>query len=100
MSMGKTIRDLMKERNMTQKELADKINVTEASISRYIKEERIPRIDVLVNIARVFNVSVEFLKGIDEVDCEFEKIKRIVARNSDSMTAEQKKELALMLLKD
>lgn len=99
MSMGKIIRDLMKESNMTQKELATKINVTEASMSRYLKDERIPRIDVLVNIARVFNVSVEYLKGIDEVD-DFDKIKRIVARNASSMTEEQKYELAKMLLKD
>lgn len=99
MSMGKIIRDLMKESNMTQKELATKINVTEASMSRYLKDERIPRIDVLVNIARVFNVSVEYLKGIDEVT-EYEKIKRIVARNASSMTDEQKMELAKMLLKD
>lgn len=91
--------ELMKQEGLSQKELAEKINVTEASMSRYIKGERIPRIDVLVKLANVFNVSIEYLQGLKEVD-DFNEIKRIVARNSKNMTDEQKIELAKMLLKD
>lgn len=91
--------ELMKQEGLSQKELAEKINVTEASMSRYIKGERIPRIDVLVKLANVFNVSIEYLQGLKEVD-DFNEIKRIVARNSKKMTDEQKMELAKMLLKD
>lgn len=91
--------ELMKQEGLSQKELAEKINVTEASMSRYIKGERIPRIDVLVKLANVFNVSIEYLQGLKEVD-DFNEIKRIVARNSKKMTDQQKMELAKMLLKD
>lgn len=91
--------ELMKQEGLSQKELAEKINVTEASMSRYIKGERIPRIDVLVKLANVFNVSIEYLQGLKEVD-DFNEIKRIVARNSKNMTDAQKMELAKMLLKD
>lgn len=91
--------ELMKQEGLSQKELAEKINVTEASMSRYIKGERIPRIDVLVKLANVFNVSIEYLQGLKEVD-DFNEIKRIVARNSKKMTDEQKMELTKMLLKD
>ena len=91
--------ELMKQEGLSQKELAEKINFTEASMSRYIKGERIPRIDVLVKLANVFNVSIEYLQGLKEVD-DFNEIKRIVARNSKKMTDEQKMELAKMLLKD
>lgn len=91
--------ELMKQEGLSQKELAEKINVTEASMSRYIKGERIPRIDVLVKLANVFSVSIEYLQGLKEVD-DFNEIKRIVARNSKNMTDEQKIELAKMLLKD
>ena len=45
--------ELMKQEGLSQKELAEKINVTEASMSRYIKGERIPRIDVLVKLTRI-----------------------------------------------
>lgn len=91
--------ELMRQEGLSQKDLAEKINVTEASMSRYIKGERIPRIDVLVKLANVFNVSIEYLQGLKEVD-DFNEIKRIVARNSKNMTDEQKMELAKMLLKD
>lgn len=91
--------ELMKQEGLSQKELAEKINVTEASMSRYIKGERIPRIDVLVKLSNVFNVSIEYLQGLKEVD-DFNEIKRIVARNSKNMTDAQKMELAKMLLKD
>ena len=75
--------ELMKQEGLSQKELAEKINVTEASMSRYIKGERIPRIDVLVKIASVFNVSIEYLLGLKELDIlqelinENNKLKRI-----------------------
>ena len=96
MSIGGKIVQLMKQEGMTQKELADKINVTEASMSRYLKDKRIPRIDVLANIAKVFNVSIEFLQGEDEVN-EVCEIKRLVARNATNMTQEEKMELIKIL---
>ena len=96
MSIGGKIVQLMKQEGMTQKELADKINVTEASMSRYLKDKRIPRIDVLANIAKVFNVSIEFLQGEDEVN-EVCEIKRLVARNATNMTQEEKIELIKIL---
>ena len=99
MSMEKRILELMKNENMTQKELASKINVTEASMSRYLKGERTPRIDVLANIARVFDVSIEFIRG-EEEKSEFNEIKSLITRNASSMTLEQKMELTKILLQD
>ena len=99
MKFEEKVIELMKQEGLSQKQLAEKINVTEASISRYLKGERVPRIDVIVKLANVFNVSIEYLQGIKEVD-EYEDIKRIVARNSNKMTEQQKMELARILLKD
>lgn len=96
MSIGGKIIQLMKQEGMTQKELAEKINVTEASMSRYLKDKRLPRIDVLANIAKVFNVSIEFLQGEDEVN-EVCEIKRLVARNATNMSQEEKMELIKIL---
>ena len=99
MKFEEKVIELMKQEGMSQKQLAEKINVTEASMSRYLKGERVPRIDVIVKLANVFNVSIEYLQGIKEVE-EYEDIKRIVARNSNKMTEQQKMELARILLKD
>ena len=45
--------------NMTQKEVADAVGVTAMAISQYEKGERIPRDDVNVKIARLFNKTVD-----------------------------------------
>lgn len=53
--------NLMKKRKMTQRELAERIDVTEVSISRYVTGKRIPRTDVLSRIADLFGVTCDYL---------------------------------------
>ncbi len=44
--------ELMRIQNVSQKELAEASNISESSISRYLKSDKEPRMDVLVNIAK------------------------------------------------
>ena len=46
---------------MTQKELADKLNVTQGTISMIENEGRNPSVDLLLRMATVFGVSVDEL---------------------------------------
>lgn len=66
----KTIGDRLKYsleiRKLTQKEFAQRINVTESAISRYINDERVPRADTLVSICRELGVSADWLLGMTE----------------------------------
>ena len=48
---GIRIRALLKEKNMTQKQLAKLTGVTESALSHYVKGDRIPSGDALANIA-------------------------------------------------
>ncbi|HHX67027.1 MAG TPA: helix-turn-helix transcriptional regulator [Gallicola sp.] len=100
MSIGEKIMELLVKEKMTQKELATKINVTESSMSRYINNERVPRIDVLANLSNVLNVSIEYFTQEKNDNGDFLEVKRLVARNASRMTQEQKLELARILLKD
>lgn len=59
--IGKRIHDLLEARGMSQRELADRIGVTETSISRYINNEREPRSAILAKIANTLGVSMEFI---------------------------------------
>lgn len=61
------IRDLMKERKITQETLAAKIGMTESSLSRFIsgKTDKLGD-EFIIRISRVYNVSTDFLIG--EVD--------------------------------
>lgn len=52
---------LLQERNVKQKELAENLNITSTTISRYIKGHTMPRYDIIQLIANYFNVSADYL---------------------------------------
>ena len=55
------IRELRKQRNITQLKLAMDLHMTQNSISRYENGEREPGVAELVKIADYFHVSVDYL---------------------------------------
>lgn len=55
------LRELLKEKGLTGKELAEMVNVTEASISNLVKGDSIPRKDLLVQIASSLDVDIREL---------------------------------------
>ena len=55
---------LMEENNMKQNVVAEKVGVTEVTISRYISGKRTPRLDIIIKIANLFKVSTDYLLGI------------------------------------
>ena len=63
MSIGSNIQIARKLNNMTQKQLAEKINKTEASVKKYESDSTNIPVSVLEDIANVFNISKETLIG-------------------------------------
>lgn len=61
--IGKKIEERIQELNMSQRELAEKVGVTEATISRYINGDRTPRGDIIPKIALALNISADSLVG-------------------------------------
>jgi transcriptional regulator with XRE-family HTH domain len=49
---------------MTQSEFAKKVGLTDAAVSRYIKNEREPRYQVLVKMCKTLNISADWLLGL------------------------------------
>lgn len=91
---------LLKDRKMTQKELAETAQVTEAAISHYLKGDRTPRSSVLARIASALNTTSDYLmEGIPQnhID-EIGFAKRLIARNVEQMTTAEKKEILNILL--
>lgn len=58
--MGQRLKAALKFRSMTQKDLADKTNITESSISRLINGERTPRTDTAIKICDALGVSLDW----------------------------------------
>ena len=61
--IGDIIRELRKDKNIDQKQLANFLNVSAGTISNYENEEYEPNLDTLNKIANYFNVSVDYLLG-------------------------------------
>ncbi len=91
--LGSRITETLQKRGMTQKELAGRIGVTEAVMSRYVSGDREPKPDVLANIATALRTTSDFLLGIENEEFSHPRIRRMIARNAASMTEQEKKEL-------
>lgn len=57
------IKEALKNKNMTQRGLAEATGITEATISRYASAARIPRGPEIVKIAKALNVSCDYILG-------------------------------------
>ena len=52
---------LRKERDMTQSELAEKLNLTRQAISKYETGDSFPDVSILVEIANIFHITLDHL---------------------------------------
>lgn len=59
------LKELRKQSGLTQKQLADKIGVTTQTVSYYENQYRIPSPEMLIKLAQIFNVSADYLLGIN-----------------------------------
>lgn len=90
--IGKFIASIRKEKKLTQKELADKLYITDKAISKWERGLSIPDIEILEKLSKLFDVEIEEIiygertnktkKMIeDAIEKEREKIKKINQKN-------------------
>ena len=91
--LGLRIAESLQKKGMTQKELSERIGVTEAVISRYISGDREPKPEMLANIATALHTTSDFLLGIENDEFNHSRIRRMIARNASYMTEQEKREL-------
>lgn len=63
---AKRLIDLRENKNIFQKDLANILNVEQATVSQWENGKRIPDSETLIKIANYFNVTVDFLIGNDK----------------------------------
>ena len=62
--IGSFLRELRKEQRITQEDLAEKLNVSSRTISRWETGSNMPDISLLIEIADFFDVSIpEIING-------------------------------------
>ena len=64
-NFGETLKRLRKERDMTQEQLAEYVNISPQSVSKWETGLTLPDISIIPMLANIFDVSADILLGID-----------------------------------
>lgn len=65
-AFAKRLKELRQENNYTQSNVAEKLGIRQQSYARYESGAGEPNLETLVAIAKLFNVSVDYLLGVSE----------------------------------
>jgi len=88
MKFGKALSTLRKEADMTQNEVADRLNLSRQAISKYECGESFPDISILVMIAELFNVTLDELINYGEPTKGESAILKNVAKGNPDVIAD------------
>ena len=79
MELGNRLKELRKQHNINQDELAEKLFVSRQTISNWENDKSYPDIQSILLISEIFNVSVDqLLKG------DVEKMERIITEQTET----------------
>lgn len=81
---GENLKNLRKQRNLTQEKLADFLGISFQTVSKWERGDTYPDITTLPDIASFFKVSVDELLGINRAENEKEILERL--REYDNLT--------------
>ncbi len=73
MNLGERIYQLRTGKNMSQGDLADKLNVSRQSISKWENNSAVPDLDKIVKLSEIFGVSMDVLVKGEEIVQQAEK---------------------------
>ncbi|MBQ4537887.1 MAG: helix-turn-helix transcriptional regulator [Lachnospiraceae bacterium] len=63
---GNTLKELRQQAGLTQKQLAERLWLSKATVSYYEQSMRYPSPEILVKLSWVFHVSTDYLLGIED----------------------------------
>ena len=72
----KNLKELREKKGWSQQAFAEKIGVKQSTIAAYEKGRNEPRIAMLIQIAECFNVSLDYLCGIEQGSAEDKQLYR------------------------
>ena len=86
-TIGKKISTLRKRQNLTQNDLSEKLYVTHQAISKWENGKSIPNLEILYEMTKLFNVSIDYLLDDTEINqndyqSKFRNMKREVVISS------------------
>lgn len=63
---GERLKELRLEKNLSQDKLAKAVGLTHTAIGLWEQGKRIPNLDAVISLAKFFNVSLDYLAGLED----------------------------------
>ena len=82
MNFPETLKILREKRGYSQKQLADVLHVSKNSVSHYELGVCMPSIDVIINMADIFDVSIDYLLGRSTVNLSKRLLEKPIEKNT------------------
>lgn len=76
-NFGETLKKIRKQKDMTQEQLAEYLNISPQSVSKWETNLTIPDITMIPMLANIFDVTTDVLLGVD-IDAKEKRIEAIV----------------------
>lgn len=76
-NFGETLKKIRKQKDMTQEQLAEYLNISPQSVSKWETNLTIPDITMIPMLANIFDVTTDMLLGVD-IDAKEKRIEAIV----------------------
>lgn len=96
---SRRVKELMKEYHYSQKQISELCGITEVAFSRYMTSSRLPRTDLLANIANILHTTSDYLTGNDS-NYGYEQLKILLAASRDNLSKNQKNDLMSILMQE
>ena len=97
---AKRLKRLRKEHNLSTRVLGELVGTSNATISRYETGKRDPDLQIAHNIAKYFNVTIEYLCGEENDDLGIEHLNNLYSSLSEQSKKEAIKYLTFLEEKD
>ena len=62
----KRLREEIKNSNLSQKEIAEKLGINPSTVSKYIRLNKFPAIDTFANLCKILDVSSDDILGLND----------------------------------
>lgn len=99
---NKNLKHIRQQRNISQQELADKLNLDRSTISRWENDEMDVTVGNALQVANYFNIPIEDLTGKDLTDDNnktFDELELLFDKNKDILTDEDKEYMKFIIEK-
>ena len=92
------VKALMKEQGMTQRELARRTGLTEASVCKYLSGARTPQAEAVVLLAKALGTTSDYLLGIKRDEGSiYRDLEKQILENKENLSPEERMSLIMLL---